>query len=195
MSDIGGVQGEALQKEPIGLGHRHLDGVVIDDLRTLVEGHHGGVVEGPFGVVGIVLLEDAVKRELDRLGGEGRAIVEGDPLAQLEGDGHGVRGDLPALRKAWLQLLIGVIEENQALRAAHGEHLGLELGDLGDVELVHLGRLRYANDQGFLGLRRSLGRSRGGFRRGLGRLGRCLCRGFRRGSRGGRGSDTSSQGR
>jgi hypothetical protein len=55
-------------------------------------------------VEGVVLVEHAVEVELHRLGVEGRAVVEGDAVAQLEGVDGAVLADLPALGQRRLDL-------------------------------------------------------------------------------------------
>ena len=83
--------------------------LVDDHHRVVVEGahaFHGG--EGALVLVGALLAGGALEAELHRLRVERLAILEGDTLAQVEGDGAQVGRELPALCQQRRHAAIGI---------------------------------------------------------------------------------------
>ncbi|MNT12112.1 hypothetical protein D3C72_1470270 [compost metagenome] len=72
--------------------------------------HHLGrqVGKGALVLVGAFFAGGTVERELDRLGVEGFAVVEGDALAQLEGIGLQIGRDFPAFGQQGRYASIGI---------------------------------------------------------------------------------------
>jgi hypothetical protein len=113
-----GLGGHALDEERVGAVRLEADGVVVDDLHTL----DLGVVAAGDHLLGGV--EHALEGRLDVLGGEGRAVVELDTLAQfdlprrvvdgLPRDGE-VGADLARLEIAHGQVVVDLVAEDDGL--------------------------------------------------------------------------------
>ena len=89
--DDGVTPGEVVDQVAVRLLQRQLDGGRIDDL----DGLDGGI-KGLLGVQRALGI-DAIEGELDVLGVECAAVVEGDAFIELEGVGQPVLGNLPGL--------------------------------------------------------------------------------------------------
>ncbi len=92
--DGGVAPGHVEREVAVGLAEADLDRLRIDDCDLLDAG------EELFLGVGGVLGAGAVERELHVLGIHGGAVVEGHPVAQVEGVGRAVVGNVPAFGEA-----------------------------------------------------------------------------------------------
>jgi hypothetical protein len=112
---FGGVGVGALGLDHDGRGLAHQEQEVRVEL--LVDHDHGVLVhdadalhrgERALVLVGALFAGGALKRELDRVGIEGLAVLELDALAQLEGVGLEVGRDFPALGQQRRDAAVGV---------------------------------------------------------------------------------------
>jgi hypothetical protein len=112
---FGGVGVGALGLDQDGRGLPHQEQEVRVEL--LVDHDHGVLVhdadalhrgERALVLVGALFAGGALKRELDRVGIEGLAVLELDALAQLEGVGLEVGRDFPALGQQRRDAAVGV---------------------------------------------------------------------------------------
>ena len=102
-------------------------------------------------------IDDALVGGLDVLGGEVGAVVELDALAQLEGVGEAVLGDLPGLGEVALDLELVVRTRERQQRGVlrrHRVHHGERRGGVavGGRRLGHHGEVERAAALGRLGL-------------------------------------------
>src|SRR5262249_10488097 len=92
--------GEVAEERRKGRAEGELHRVLVDD---------GNLLQGPQpGDVGrrVRGIDDAVEVELDGVGVERRAVVEGEALAEVEGVLQSVRGDVPTLGQHALDVLV-----------------------------------------------------------------------------------------
>jgi hypothetical protein len=112
---------------------------------------------------GHLRIEDAVEGELHRVGVEVRAIVELDPLPDLEGDLLAVLADLPRLSKPRLRQPLLVDVDQVLVDDSH--HLAGSQGDRARrVELIRLFAEDQAKHAALHWLARVLPQGRGGLR-------------------------------
>ena len=110
--------------------------------------HHKGVLVGGFHalhnlIVGgdslVAVQAGEVVVGVQHVGGvEGVAVVEGDALAQMEGVGQAVLGDVPALGQAGDDFAVFVVQA-EALEDVVHNGLGVRGGGLPGVQAVGLG--------------------------------------------------------
>ena len=111
---------------------QHLDGLHVAE----EEVREGVLAQLVGGMVGIDLALDG---ELDGLGVQRRAVMEGDAPPELEGVLESVLRDGPGLREAWHDLRALLGEGDQGLDDASSHAVRVEVGDLGRIEVDRLG--------------------------------------------------------
>ena len=119
-------EGEVVQERRVGLVGDERDRVVVDHLDVLHRPErHAHVLPLAVAVVGVLLEDDPREGVVDRACVEGVAVVELDALAQLEGPGQPVVGNLPGLGQLGLDVHGVLAEDDQVL-----EHLDAGLDRL-----------------------------------------------------------------
>ncbi len=124
---------ELLEQRGVRLGEAEDDGLVVDRL------DRGDVAADGAGRAGVQRGEDLVERVDDVGGGEGLPVVPGHVVAQREGVGRTVVGDLPGLGQLGLRLTFG-IELDEAVEHELRRRVGATTGRDRRVEAAWVAR-------------------------------------------------------
>ena len=143
-----------LQHHAVGLLQRHAEGLVVDVLELVDER------EQP--LADAVLLAPAAERGDHVLGGDGRAVVELELVAQREGVDELVLGDVDLVDHLRLGLHVGVVAEQRVVDQ-HAVDVGDGLRRPDRVEDAHVG-MQHGAQHLLLGLGESARRDRCGER-------------------------------
>ncbi len=141
--------GEVGQERGVGLLQVENDRSRVGGFGPLDGAEEEGQREGAGVVLGVLVVQHAVEVELDRFGVERRAVVELDALAEREGVGLAVRGNLPLLGQRRFDLQRAAAEPDEAVVEVHQDAEIVGRGDRVGVQRLRLGDL--ADDEDIVG--------------------------------------------